>query len=451
MPKYQCCRNTSWQVSKHSSFRRYSQNTTGKPGLENLDNSEKRVLKKRDDGYEMEIEDVEMQFNNNRRTRQGLHDSDFISIGDTESLKGAPEAISLDDLTPEELEKRKKVLQLEYEVLRMSGYLVPENMSEADWHEVFLLNTRTAREKYFRYLRKKESAKLNDRKKRQEKSIKYKEMNAALKAQSNNGELIYALNNNTMFMMIRDATMSKTYNWRVLNAIQHGQSLVFDFDYDQFMQKRECKFTADQFKDCYAYNKSNREPFNIHICNAKPNGMTLGYLHKFLPHMDTANCLLNVHEASYLDMFPKEKLVYLTPHCRQELGAFDHDAVYIVGGMVDKSNPAPFSLAKAKREGIKMAKLPLDQYIDWGCGHKSLTLDQMIRILLEAKNCGDWNAAFKYVPIRKIKRESLPLEDREFGQPVSRNFPIFRSRQRSDVPVPDDILPNRSGSRSSRE
>lgn len=45
---------------------------------------------------------------------------------------------------------------------------------------------------------------------------------------------------------------------------------------------------------------------------------------------------LNVHTNSYLDLFPKEQLVYLTPHCREELRTYDHDAIYIIGGIVDK-------------------------------------------------------------------------------------------------------------------
>lgn len=47
---------------------------------------------------------------------------------------------------------------------------------------------------------------------------------------------------------------------------------------------------------------------------------------------------LNLHEKSYLDVFPKEQLVYLTPHCRDVMKEFDHNAVYIIGAIVDKVN-----------------------------------------------------------------------------------------------------------------
>lgn len=59
-------------------------------------------------------------------------------------------------------------------------------------------------------------------------------------------------------------------------------------------------------------------------------------LHKYIPTMYEKEFPMNIHENSYLDLFPKQKLVYLTPHCREEMDTFDHDAVYIVGAIVDK-------------------------------------------------------------------------------------------------------------------
>ena len=70
---------------------------------------------------------------------------------------------------------------------------------------------------------------------------------------------------------------------------------------------------------------------------------------------------LIINPKSYLKRYPKEQLVYLTPHCQEELLVYDHNAVYIIGGIVDKSSGEPLTLAKAKREGVRMQKLPLDR------------------------------------------------------------------------------------------
>lgn len=47
------------------------------------------------------------------------------------------------------------------------------------------------------------------------------------------------------------------------------------------------------------------------------------------------------------------------------------------GCFVDNNQSQPVSLAKAKKEGLRMAKLPLDEYLQWAVGHKSLTLNQV--------------------------------------------------------------------------
>lgn len=65
-------------------------------------------------------------------------------------------------------------------------------------------------------------------------------------------------------------------------------------------------------------------------------------------------------------------------------------------------NNEPLSLAKAKKLGLRMARLPLDRYLQWKAGSgKSLTLNQMTDILLDVKKNGDWKNALRHVPTRK--------------------------------------------------
>lgn len=55
-------------------------------------------------------------------------------------------------------------------------------------------------------------------------------------------------------------------------------------------------------------------------------------------------------------------MVYLTPDAEETL-TYDPDDIYIIGSIVDKRTQPPLSLAKAKREGLRMAKFPLDRYV----------------------------------------------------------------------------------------
>lgn len=60
-------------------------------------------------------------------------------------------------------------------------------------------------------------------------------------------------------------------------------------------------------------------------------------------------------------------------------------------------------MAKAKRMNLRMARLPLDHYLQWGSGSgKTLTLNQVLSILLDLKKSNDWSTALRHVPRRKI-------------------------------------------------
>ena len=60
-------------------------------------------------------------------------------------------------------------------------------------------------------------------------------------------------------------------------------------------------------------------------------------------------------------------------------------------------------MGKAKSLGLKMARLPLDKYLQWGSGSgKSLTLNQMTNIMLDMKTYNNWDRALKHIPKRKL-------------------------------------------------
>ncbi len=65
----------------------------------------------------------------------------------------------------------------------------------------------------------------------------------------------------------------------------------------------------------------------------------------------------------YIDLFDKNRLVYLTPDSPNEMTHFDHDAVYILGGIYDDENKEPLTYEKAVRQNIRHEKLPLEKYL----------------------------------------------------------------------------------------
>lgn len=170
---------------------------------------------------------------------------------------------------------------------------------------------------------------------------------------------------------------------------------------------------AKQLTFTFATNRVHNQPFDLHFCNFDVNSKSGSKIARHIPTLFNPEFPMNVHPESYMDLFDKKDLVYLTPHCRYEMTDYNPDDIYIVGAMVDKAHSEPLSLAKAKKYGLRMAKFPLDRYYTFQ-GGKCLTINQVIDILLEMKISNDWKKALsKAVPKRKIGAELDDLDGEE--------------------------------------
>lgn len=91
-------------------------------------------------------------------------------------------------------------------------------------------------------------------------------------------------------------------------------------------------------------------------------------------------------------------------------------------------------MAKAKRDGIRMARFPIDKYLDWGTSSsKNLTLDQTMNVMLDLRHTGDWKKALEHVPVRKLK----PARENMLRSKLQRS-PIFSDKsesRKSQVPL----------------
>ncbi|XP_075237096.1 tRNA methyltransferase roswell [Lycorma delicatula] len=343
--------------------------------------------------------------NNNNNKSSGENDENMDSLN--EFYKVDEEAVTNGN---PDLLKKLKLSMLEVEVIRQEGLLVPSKLKTDEWKELINLKTRSAKLKYLKFLFLNEVKRRNDKIRKERKRQKREE---GFKELVNSNHIRYGLGGCTIFLRISDVTMNNLGNSRLISAMQFGQDLIVDCGYDEYMSKKEMNYCAKQLMLVFAGNRNNNEPFNVHFCNANPDSYLIKQLKKFIPTLYEWDFPINVTEKSYLDLFPKEKLVYLTPHCRENLTTFNHDDIYIVGGIVDKLNCEPLSLAKAKKEGLKMAKFPLERYLMWGSGSKSLTLDQCTEILLELKKSGDWEKALEHVPKRKLMTDEKNVKEQE--------------------------------------
>ncbi|XP_056134716.1 tRNA methyltransferase 10 homolog C [Lampris incognitus] len=308
-----------------------------------------------------------------------------------------------EDATPEGPVTDKDILEATRELVMMwrhAGRTVPEQISDDDAMTLAQLPTKSSKKKYLKYLAIKERYK----KAHQEKQLKRRVEKEALlekkRENMNDGETGQGLSN-SLFLQFWDSSLDKLVAWRSAQAMIFGQPLVFDMNYEKNMSRRELQNAVNQFLEVEGVNRRSSDPFHLHLCNLQPDG---AYKHELVKRYSAETwdrLMITATDRQHVDVFPHERLVYLTADSPNVLRTFDHSKIYIIGALVDRSIQSGLSLANAKRLKLATARLPLDNFLHWGCGAKNLTLDQMIRILLTVKDTGNWEKALQFVPKRK--------------------------------------------------
>ena len=202
-----------------------------------------------------------------------------------------------------------------------------------------------------------------------------------------------------VFLRIYPRDMRITHDCNRLWSKHYGAPLIFDMDYVHKMKGEEIRLVANQITKSFIVNESYSEPWHIHLTNCPEDNATYKAL-KY-QNSDSPNTQLyaTVTSKSYLDMFDKNKLVYLTPHSKTNLKEYDsNNDIYIIGAYSDRSIQDPVCYARAKKQGIRTARLPIDKYLNWGQGRKSLNTQLVINILSTMYETKSWHKAFTHIP-----------------------------------------------------
>ncbi|XP_074648279.1 uncharacterized protein LOC141903840 [Tubulanus polymorphus] len=304
-----------------------------------------------------------------------------------------------ESLTSEQ-KKYYDLMKMEYDVMLSTGHHVPRQMEMYMWMKICMDPSYANRRRTYKYLAIVEQQGLKAEKKRLKKREHLESLPKTEYRDEDGGFHYTTFRRNSFLQRIERPMMNRFYYNNIYNALLWGQKLVFDFDYDDIMRPRDITNMIDQFLESHGHNRVHRDPFYFYVCNASPDSASVQRLYRSASGIDEYP--FTVTEKSYLDIFPRDKLVYLSPNAPAMLEDYNHDDVYIVGGLVDKIVCQPVTMAKAKREGIRMAKLPIDLYYRFVSGSKSLSLDQITRILLDMKDTGDWTTALRHIPKRKV-------------------------------------------------
>jgi len=308
-------------------------------------------------------------------------------------------------------EKRAlQVIQLEYDFLYNQGYniLDPERLTNKNWLEALQLTSRGKRLNYYTFLSKRDYLKEQSRKRNE------------VRTPHDPEKRMDAYPHGRIFHRIYKSTILRAGDYRLCSAMQYNQPLVFDFDFEQHMAPKEIKNTGQQLKSLYHWNKDQAEPFHLHFTNCAENNAMFKMMQRY--NMDLEHLFATVTEKSYLDVFDPERLIYLSPNAHKVLHHLDPDDVPIIGAFNDRGNNLPITYARARKDKIRCARLPIDDYVLWGKGAKELTLDQCVKIMYTFQQTKCWDTAFQHLPSRKIMKDPSPRSIERFSQGKRRNW-----------------------------
>ena len=101
------------------------------------------------------------------------------------------------------------------------------------------------------------------------------------------------------------------------------------------------------------------------------------------------------------------KLVYLSAEGDETLDSIDPDAVYVIGGLVDRNQHKGLSRRRAREAGVPTARLPLEEYVQLSIEGKSraLAVNHCYELLLLRAQNHSWEEATRLVlPQRRVLR-----------------------------------------------
>ncbi|XP_030907677.1 tRNA methyltransferase 10 homolog B isoform X1 [Melopsittacus undulatus] len=185
---------------------------------------------------------------------------------------------------------------------------------------------------------------------------------------------------------------------RLLQAKTSGPRLCVDLGVADRMTEKETSRLASQIRRLYGANRRAEKPF--WLCLTEFVVGSLIYEECFRMNDGFSNYLMDTTQESYLDLFPLDAIVYLTPDSENVLEDIDPNKVYILGGLVDESIHKKLTLQRAREQSLQTARLPIREYMVKAINTKNyhsetLAINQVFDILSTYYETRSWPAALK--------------------------------------------------------
>jgi tRNA (guanine9-N1)-methyltransferase len=234
-----------------------------------------------------------------------------------------------------------------------------------------------------------------------------------------------------------------------------GAGRIIRTVFEEAMREREVASLAQQIRYCYSYNKKSANPAVTSVTGLSRKRETptsdddfacgsdfptvrelleretgfpewnrrmfecteqtledyysLSSTSNTIDDADVENYPEHASESPSTSSMPQRKIVYLTSDSETTLECLENNAVYVIGGIVDRNRLKRATIDRAENElNVETAKLPLQEYLLTNnismSTTKVLTVNHVFDILLKYRQHGNsWDKAFKDVlPSRKV-------------------------------------------------
>ncbi|KAM4611763.1 tRNA methyltransferase 10 homolog B [Polymixia lowei] len=185
---------------------------------------------------------------------------------------------------------------------------------------------------------------------------------------------------------------------RLAEAQATGPKLCVDLSMTDCMSDKEISRLSGQLRRLYGSNRKTNRPFHLFLTDLREDSR----LYRECLRMNDGflDYVIDITEESCLDLFPSEKVIYLTPDAEEALERMDADKVYILGGLVDESVQKKISFLRARELSVRTARLPIEEYMmkknnPKNFHSKILAVNQVFDILLTFCDTGSWTKALE--------------------------------------------------------
>ena len=175
-------------------------------------------------------------------------------------------------------------------------------------------------------------------------------------------------------------------------------SVAIDLSFDDLMIDKDLSSCASQLLRVYTNNRRAKRPIPVHFTGLNEEGKLYEKLQR---NEGWHNWDVIPHKESFMELFEKDKIIYLTSESETVLDVLETGAVYIIGGLVDHNHHKSLTLDLAQKSNIRTARLPLSEYLIIKT-RTVLTINQVFDIILSVSEGESWKEALiKALPQRK--------------------------------------------------